>query len=67
MYMNEDMYLTLQNGRIALMAASQNGQVACVKMLLDRGAKVNMLKKVSCVIAHCIHAMQHIPRVPSSG
>ena len=48
------------------MVASQEGQVECVKMLLDSGAEVNMQNKVSGVIIHCVHAMQHIPRVRSS-
>ena len=34
------------------MVASQQGQVECVKMLLDRGAEVNMQKKVTGVIIH---------------
>ena len=38
----------------------------CVKLLLDKGAEVNMQDKVSGVIIHCVHAMQHVPRVPSS-
>ena len=58
---------TLQDGWTALMVASQKGQVECVSMLLDRGAVVNILKKVSCVIMHCVHAMQHVPRVRSSA
>ena len=33
-------------------------------MLLDRGAQVNMQDKVWVVIMHCVHAMQHVPRVP---
>ena len=37
------------------MMASVAGQVECVKMLMDRGAEV---------IIHCVHAMQHVPRVP---
>ena len=49
------------------MVASQERQVECMKMLLDRGAEVNMQKKVSVVIIHCVHAMQHVPRVRSSG
>ena len=49
------------------MAASKKGQVECVKMLLDRGAEVNMQKKVNDVIIQCAHAMQHIPGVSSSG
>ena len=65
--MYEYIYLSLQDGWTALMVASQEGQVECVKMLLDRGAEVNMPKKVSGVIIHCVHAMQHVPRVRSSG
>ena len=49
------------------MVASHEGQVECVKMLLDRGAEVNMQNEVSGVIVDWVHAMQHIPRVPSSG
>ena len=48
------------------MSASQKGQVECVKMLADRGAEVNMQKKVSGVIIDRVHAMQHTPRVRSS-
>ena len=46
------------------MKASEAGQVECVKVLLDRGAEVNMQNKVIGVIIHCVHAMQHVPRVP---
>ena len=49
------------------MVASNAGMLKCVKMLLDRGAKVNMQNEVSGVIIQCVHAMQHIPRVYSSG
>ena len=49
------------------MVASQKGQVQCVKMLLDRVAQVNMQKKVTGVIIHCVHAMQLVPRVHTSG
>ena len=63
------MHLSIQRGATALMMASEAGKVYCVKVLLDRGAKVNMQDKVSgvvvCVIIHCAHAMQHVPRVPS--
>ena len=58
------MHLSLQDGRTALMMASEAGQVECVKVLLDRGAEVNMQNKVIGVIIHCVHAMQHVPRVP---
>ena len=43
------------------MEASIAGNVQCVSMLLDRGAEVNMQDKVSGVIIHCVHAMQHLP------
>ena len=49
------------------MLASQEGQVECVTMLLDRSAEINMQEEVSGVIIHCVHAMQHVPRVQSSG
>ena len=32
------------------MVASQKGQVECVKILLDRGAEVNMQEEVSGII-----------------
>ena len=38
------------------MMASQAEQVECVKVLLDRGAQVNMQNKVSGVIIHCVYA-----------
>ena len=47
------------------MMASVAGRMECVQVLLDKGADVNM-KTVSGVIIHCVHAMQHVPRVPSS-
>ena len=58
------MQLSLQDGQTALMKASEAGQVECVKVLLDRGAEVNMQDKVIGVIIHCVHAMQHVPRAP---
>ena len=48
------------------MMASEAGHMECVQMLLDKGAEVNIHDKVSDVIVHCVHAMQHVPRVPSS-
>ena len=39
------------------MKASEAGKVECIKVLLDRGAEVNMQDKVSGVIIHCAHAM----------
>ena len=61
------MHFSLQVGSTALMKASEEGQVECVKMLLDKGAEVNMQDNVSGVIMHCVHALQHILGVPSSG
>ena len=60
------MHLSLQSGETALMKASRAGHMECVKVLLDKGAKVNIQGKVSGVIIHCVHAMQHVPRVPSN-
>ena len=48
------------------MKASVAGHMECVQVLLDKGADVNMQNEVSSVIIHCVHAMQHVPRVPSS-
>ena len=59
-----DTCTSLQDGWTALMAASQTVQVECVKMLLDRGAKVNLLNEASGVIIHRMHAMQLIPSIP---
>ena len=50
------MHLSLQDGQTALMKASVAGQVECVKVLLDRGARVNMQDEVIGVIIHCVHA-----------
>ena len=41
------MHLSLQDGQTALMKASVADQVECMKMLLDRGAEVNMQDKVN--------------------
>ena len=56
------MHLSLQWGWTALMKASEEGQVECVKMLMDRRAKVNMQNKVSGVIYY-VHAIHHKPGV----
>ena len=60
------MHLSLQEGWTALMKASEAGNMKCVKVLLDKGADGSMQNEVSGVIIHCVHAMQHVPRVPSS-
>ena len=48
------------------MMASKAGHIECVQVLLEKGADVNKQTSVSGVIIHCVHAMQHVPRVPSS-
>ena len=60
------MHLSLQWEQTALMKASEAGYIECVKVLLDCGAQANMQSKVSDVIMHCVHAMQHAPRFPNS-
>ena len=61
------MHLSLQWGQTALMEAYDHGHMECVKMLVEKGALVNIQGTVSLsgVIIHCVHAMQHIARVPS--
>ena len=49
------MHLSLQLGETALMKASVAGQLECIKLLLDRGAEVNMQDKVIGVIIHCVY------------
>ena len=58
------MHLSLQWGETALVKAYDKGHIKCFKMLLDKGAQVNMKYEVSYVIIHCVHAMQHVSRVP---
>ena len=45
-YSHDDMLL-LQNGETALMKASESGQMNCVRVLLDKGADVNIQYNVS--------------------
>ena len=63
-----DMNLSLQYGQTALMIAYDRGHIECAMMLVDKGAQVNIQDTVSLsdVIIHCVHAMQHVARVPSS-
>ena len=49
------------------MKASEEGHMECVQVLLDKGAEVNIQTWVSGVITLCVHAMQHVPRVPCTG
>ena len=51
------MHLSLQKGVTALMKA---WKVDCVKVLLDRGAQVNIQDNVSGVIAPCVKCHQLI-------
>ena len=60
------MHVSLQDGQTALMLALEAGHMERVKVLLDSGAQVNMQNKVNGVTIHCVHAMQHVPRVPST-
>ena len=48
------------------MRVSVTGKAEFVKVLLDRGAEVNMQDDVSGVIILCVPVLQHVPRVPSS-
>ena len=59
------MQLSLQGEETALMKASTAGHMECVQVLLDKGANVKKQTWVSSVIIHCVHAMQHVSRVPS--
>ena len=51
------MHLPLQDGWTALMMASKGGHMECVQVVLDKGAEVNMQRKVSSVIIHFVHAI----------
>ena len=46
---HDDMHLSLQDGETTLMYASEAGHIECVKVLLDKGAEVNMQPNVSDV------------------
>ena len=46
----------LQDGWTALMKAFDSGHMECVKMLLDRGAHINMPDKVSGVTLRTYNA-----------
>ena len=60
------MHLSLQDGWTAIKNASLEGHMECVKVLLGKSAEVNIQDKASGVIIHCVHEMQHVPRVPRS-
>ena len=44
------MHISLQWGATALVKASEEGQVECVKLLLDGGVQVNVQNEVSAVL-----------------
>ena len=44
------MHFSLQDGATALMKASKEGQVECVKLLLDASVQVNVQNGVSAVL-----------------
>ena len=48
------MHLSIQLGETALMKASEAGHITCVKVLLDKGAEVNLQSGVSGVIIHSV-------------
>ena len=48
------MYFSLQYGYTALMWASLEGRVECVKLLLDKGASADLLDKVRCGVTSSI-------------
>ena len=50
------MHLSLQWGQTALMIAYDSGHIECAKMLVDKGAHVNIQDTVSLsgVIIHCV-------------
>ena len=54
------MYFSLQDGVTALMTASLEGRVECVKLLLDKGASADLLDKVSAG-SHQVLSVWHVP------
>ena len=54
------MYFSLQYGDTALMIASREGRVECVKLLLDNGASAHHFDKVRAV-SHQVLSVQHVP------
>ena len=56
------MHLLLQWKDTALMLAYDHGHIECVKMLLDKGAQVNMPDRVSlCGVCTCNAARMQVP------
>ena len=50
------MHLSLQGRQTALMMAYDHGHIECAKILVDKGAQVNIQDTVSLsgVIIHCV-------------
>ncbi len=58
------MLFILQDGGTALIAASGEGHLSVVQLLIDRQANVNVKKKVCCLIpAFCYNAVTCAPNV----
>ena len=53
------MYFSLQDGVTALMMASREGRVECVKLLLNKGARANLSDKVSAG-SHQVLSLWHV-------
>ena len=68
-YSHDSMYFSLQDGWTALMKASEAGQVECIKVLLDRGAEVNMQDTVSGVDVNplLMHRMKNVTNLITCG
>ena len=54
------MYFSLQDGVTALMMASREGRVECVKLLWDKGASADLSDKVRAV-SHQVLSVWHVP------
>ena len=54
------MYFSFQDGYTALMMASREGRVQCVKMLLDEGASADLSDKVRAG-SHQVLSVWHVP------
>ena len=53
------MYFSLQYGETALMMASSDGHVECIKLLLDKGASADHLDEVSAG-SHQLLSVLHV-------
>ena len=55
-----DVYFTLQRGQTALIVASREGHIVCVKLLLEKGASADLLDEVSAA-SHQLLSAWHVP------